>query len=281
MESLPVELLEVILSYLIVPDLDNARNVCQSWRQISKSSAIPRSRQRLLDLRRVIKADGCLATIRSKTRPFVDDAFDRDAYILHIGTNIPEDFRTWVLETPIEDIIGWHWPGLKDEHSRERIEELGIDWVEAMTFSRHHKPGYTLLPMMKVLSVEDPDCTIYNSQNHLHYAGSWQKARPTQSSEVRALLVWADLSGYTPKITLLILDGSQHSDGKVWLTETMSPRSIEGDNEEVGLTWIEPLGSWTQYLENECKSLRENHRTLSQFRSFRSGGRVWTRQVHY
>jgi hypothetical protein len=282
MDSLPIELLEVILSYLIVPDLDSARNVCKSWRDISNSSVVPPARRQLLELRRITKADRCLATIRAKTSPFITDDFDREAYIENIGPDLPAVFRTWVLETPCNDVVGWHWPGFKDEHSRERVEELGISWEEAMTFSRHMKPGYTLLPAKIVLNVEDPDYTVHNRQNLLHYAGSFQKSRPTQSKRVRALLIWADLSGYTPKITLLILDGSDSWDGTVWLTEKMSPgSSVEGTNDEVGLIWIEPLGSWVEYLETECKSLNENHRTLPQYRSYRSGGRVWTRQVHY
>jgi hypothetical protein len=281
MEALPVELLEVILSYLIVPDLDIARNVCKSWRQIADSSAIPLSRRKLVQLRRIVRADNTLAKIHSKTRPFVDHEFDRQAYVSQLRANLPEDFRTWVLESPIEDVVGWHWPGLKDEHNKDRVEELGIDWVEAMTFSRHMKPGYTLLPAMDVLNVEDPDYSNFNHQNLLHYAGSFQKSRPTQSNNVKALPVWADLSSYTAKITLLILEGSDRWDGTVWLTEKMSPGTVEGTNEEVALTWIEPLGSWVEYLEKECKSLRENNCTLPQFRTFRRGGLVWTRQVHY
>jgi hypothetical protein len=281
MEALPVELLEVVLSYLIVPDLDSARNVCKSWRQIADCSVIPLSRRKLVDLRRTIRSVECLVKIRSRTKPFVNHEFDREAYITQLGINIPEDFRTWVLESSFEDVVGWHWPGLKDEHNKDRIEELGIDWVDAMTFSRHMKPGYTLLPEANVLNVEDPDYTMFNRQNLLHYAGSYQKSRPTQSNKVRALLIWADLSSYTAKLTLLILDGSDCWDGTVWLTEKMSPGSVVGTNEEVALTWIEPLGSWVEYLERECKSLGENHRTLPQFRTFRRGGLVWTREVHY
>jgi hypothetical protein len=192
---------------------------------------------------------------------------------------MPEDFRIWVLEYAVEDSIGWHWPGIKDEHKRERFEELNLDWVDAMTFSRHLKPGYTLLPSSNVVIVEDPDFTLYNNQNQLHYPGSFQKTRPKTSNRVRALLVWADLSSYTPKLTILILDGSDHWDGYVWLTETRSPR-FDAENDELGLNWLEPLGSWTGYLEKECKALRENHGTLPQYKSYRSGGRVWMRQAH-
>jgi hypothetical protein len=212
----------------------------------------------------------------------MQEDFDRQAYISQIGieTRIPEDFETWLMESTVDDIIGWLWPGLRDEHKKERFEELGLDWVDGMTFSRHLKPGYTLLSTSRVINCEDPDKSVHNSHNQLHYSGSWQKTRPTQSRPVRALLVWADLSGYCPRITLLILDGSDHWDGTVWLTETMSPRfEATSSHAEVGLMWIEPLGSWTSYLENECKALRRRFLTLPQYKSYRSGGRVWMRQA--
>lgn len=282
MDNLPLELLESILSILTVPDLDAAQNVCQSWRQVCDSVAIPVARRKLLVVKKAGRSDGCMNAVRRRTKPFVQGEFNRAEYLSRMETALPDEFSRWILESEILE-SGWHWPSLQDEHNKERYDELGIDWVDAMSFSRHMKPGYTLLPRGLVRTVEDPDYSAHNNQNTLHYAGSWQRSRPIQSKEVKALLLWADLSGYAPRITLLILDGSDRSDGVVWLCEIMSQRYLElgTDEKELGLTWIEPLGSWATYLGKECRALQERYRTLPQYRMFRSGGRVWSRQVHY
>ena len=54
---------------------------------------------------------------------------------LSLGLDIPFEFTCWVLETPLSDLIGWHWPGLHGEHSRDRHDALGVDFISAMMFS--------------------------------------------------------------------------------------------------------------------------------------------------
>jgi len=282
LHTLPVELLETVFAELPVIALANARIVCRSWRELCDSTAIPIARRKLLELRKTLRADKCAAMIRSKIRPFLCNDFDRKAYIAQIETHTPAEFTTWVLETQLEDIIGWHWPGLRNEHNRDRFEELGIDWIDAMAFSRHMKPGYTLLPLAKVMEVEDPDYSEYNNTDLTYYPGSWQCQRPLKEHRVKALQIWVDLSASTPKITFLILSGSERWDGTVWLTETRAPyrHSVESMNQGVQLVWMQPVGSWTEYLKAECKSLQENYLTHPQYKSYRSGGRVWMREAH-
>ncbi|KAF2421021.1 hypothetical protein EJ08DRAFT_738428 [Tothia fuscella] len=277
MDSLPVELLEAILANLPVPELYVASNVCKSWRRLCVSPAISITRQKLRKLVKLTRLDGQLKSVRTRVSPFIQEGFDRKAYLARIGGSVPEEFSTWILEYPIVDSIGWHWPGIQDENKRERFEEFGIDWADAMSASRHLKPGYTMLSQCNVVNVEDPDYSLHNKQHQLHYPGSYMKTPSKQKNLVRALLVWTDQSRYTPRITLLILDGTDQWDGHVWLTETST--RPKGDNGELSLDWIEPLGSWTCFLEDEGKLLRENNRSLPHYKVYRRGGLIWTRPV--
>jgi hypothetical protein len=281
--SLPVELLESILVELSLPDLAMAKNVCHTWRELcDHSSAIPIARRKLVELRTVARANKSLALVAKRIQPFVVKDYNRKEYISRVGTDLPDEFKIWVLETPIIDMIGWHCFALRDDHNRQRYEELGIDWTDAMVFSRSLKPGYTLLPTAKVMEVEDPDYSPFNNTDLTNYPGSWQCRRPTREHKVKALQVWADLSTYTPKVTLLLLSGSDRWDGTVWLTETRAPyrHSVESMTQDTQLVWIRPMGSWTDYLKSECKLLRDNYLIMPKYEIFRSGPRVWQRQVY-
>jgi hypothetical protein len=281
--ALPVELLESILAELTLPDLALARDVCRSWRELCDcSSAISIARRKLVGLRSVSRADKCTAAVARKIEPFVLKEFDREEYISRVGSGVPDEFKVWALETPFIDMIGWHCFALRDDHSKHRFEELGIDWIDAMVFSRTMKPGFTLLPSAKVMMVEDPDYSEYNNTDHTYYPGSWQRQRPAREQNVRALQIWADLSTSSPKITLLLLSGSDRWDGTVWSTETHAPyrHSVDSMTKETQLVWIRPLGSWTDYLKSECKLLQKNHQDLPRYKTYRSGGRVWLRQAH-
>jgi len=200
--ELPIELLEAFLSELAYPDLSNARNVSHAWRTLCNSTAISNERKKLLELRYVARSDQTTALIRTKIDPFIIADFDREQYLAQIGADVSEEFAKWVLETPVEDIIGWHWPGLRGEHARERFDELGLDYISNMMFSRHLKPGYTLLPSAKVMEVDDPDYSEFNDTDLHFYPGSFlTRQRPARDTKVRALQIWADLSNSSPKIT--------------------------------------------------------------------------------
>jgi hypothetical protein len=281
--AFPIELLELILAELNVPDLARARNVCRSWRELCDSStAISIARRKLVELRSISRADKCTAVVARKLEPFILKEFDREEYISRVGSDVPEEFKVWALETPYLDMIGWHCFALHDDHNRHRLEELGIDWTDAMVFSRAMKPGLTLLPHAKVMMVEDPDCSEYNNTDHTYYPGSWQRQRPAKEQNVRALQIWADHSTSSPKITLLLLSGSDRWDGTVWLTETHAPyrHSVNSLTQETQLVWIRPMGLWADYLKSECKLLQQNHKSLPRYKTYRSGGRVWLRQAH-
>jgi hypothetical protein len=274
LHNLPVELLEGVLIELAYPDLANARNVCHSFRTLCDSDVILQERKRLLELRHASRSDTSMAVIRRKIDPFFTE-FDRNEYLVRIGRDAPVEFTTWVLETPREDIIGWHWPGLQGEHSRDRYQELGLGFIDAVVFSRHLKPGYTLLPSAVVMEVEDPDYSEFNDTDFHFYPGSWQCQRLMRETKVRALQIWADMSGFAPKITLLILSGSERWNGCVWQTESRtpirhSPESITG-NMNVQLIWQRPLGTWTDYLKLECKTLQERYNSLAQLKTYRAG----------
>jgi len=261
-----------------MPDLALARNVCRSWRELcDSSSAISISRRKLVELRSVSRAEKCTAVVARRIEPFVVKDIDREEYISRVGSDIPEEFRVWALETPWLDMIGWHCFALRDDHNRHRLEELGIDWTDAMVFSRAMKPGFTLLPQAKVMMVEDPDFSEYNNTDHTYYPGSWQRQRPAREQNVRALQIWADLSTSSPKMTLLLLSGSDRWDGTVWETETALVDSL---TRETQLVWIRRMGSWTDYLKSECRLLAANHQDLPRYKAYRSGGRVWLRQTH-
>ncbi|QDS72957.1 hypothetical protein FKW77_008529 [Venturia effusa] len=281
--QLPVELLESILAQLAVPDLAVARNVCQSWRELCDfSTAIPSARRKIIELRGISRADRTTAIVAKKLRPFVQHEVDREEYLSRVGSDVPEEFKIWALETPYTEMPGWHSFALLGDHDRHNLERLGIDWTDAMVFSRAMKPGLTLLPHATVMLVEDPDYSNHNNTDHTYYPGSWQCQRPAKEQNVRALQVWADLSTSSPKITLLLLSGSDRWDGQVWETETYAPyrHSVDSLNRETQLVWLRPMGSWTDYLKSECRLLQENHRALPSLKTYRSGGRVWLRQVH-
>lgn len=281
--SLPVELLESILAELALPDLALARDVCRRWRELCNSStAISSARRKLIEVRSLSRADKCTAIVARKLEPFIVKAFDREEYVSRVGSDVPEEFKVWALETPYLDMIGWHCFSLKDDHNRHRLEEMGINWTDAMVFSRAMKPGLTLLPNAKVMLVEDPDYSEYNNTDHTCYPGSWQHQQPAKEQNIRALQVWADLSSPSPKITLLLLSGSDRWDGTVWETETRAPyrHSVDSLTQETQLVWIRQLGSWTDYLKSECKLLQENHKSLPRYKTYRSGGRVWLRQAY-
>lgn len=272
--GLPVELVESILLELAYPDLAIARNVCHSIRALCDSTVIPEARKRLLELRHVGRSDRATAIVRRKLEPFFTE-FNKENYLARIGDEIPPEFASWVLETPPQDIIGWHWPGLRGEHNRERYKQLGLDFDSAMLFSRHLKPGYTLLPSANVMEVEGPDYSEFNHTDFHPYPGLWQFQRAKKDSKVRALQVWADMSGYMPKITLLILSGSDGWDGYVWQTESRapfrhSPESITA-NTGVQLIWQRSMGTWTDYLKSECKELHAKYHSMAQVRTYRPG----------
>jgi hypothetical protein len=160
-----------------------------------------------------------------------------------------------------------------------------LDFVNAMMFSRHLKPGYTLLPTLNVMEVEDPDYSEFNDTDFHFYPGSWQCQRSMRETKVRALQVWADMSGFAPKIVLLILSGSERWDGCVWQTESRSPfrhspETITG-NMGIQLTWQRPLGTWADYLKMECKTLQERFQSLAQLKTYRPGlqGRMYVSSV--
>lgn len=99
--ALPVELLESILAQLIVPDIAMARNVYRSWRELCDSStAVPSARRKLVELRGISRTDRTTAIVANKLRPFVQDRFNREEYLLRIGSDVPEEFKIWTLETP-------------------------------------------------------------------------------------------------------------------------------------------------------------------------------------
>ena len=274
--ELPVELIEAILLELPYSDLAIARNTCTSIRALCDSTVIPEARRRLVQLRHVANSDRATSIIRKKLQPFFTD-FDRDAYLCRIENQvqIPQEFASWILETPTEDVIGWHWPGLQGECSKQRYDELGLDYYGAMMFSKNLKPGYTLLPFTKIMEVEDPDYSEFNDTDHHFYPGSWQCQRMQKDSKVRALQVWADMSGYSPKMTLLILSGSERWDGHVWLTESRapfrhSPESITAST-TVQLVWQKSLGTWIDYLQTEAKELHTNYHSMARVKTFRPG----------
>lgn len=256
--NLPVELLEAILANLTYPDLANAFNVSHALRTLcsSGSPAISPERSKLLTLRSTVRASPktkhALIQIQRRAAPFLlsedpsdeSTGFNRQTYLDRIAatidTTLPAEFSHWLLETPHNDIIGWHWPGLKGEHDRTRHEELGIDFLDVL-YSRHMKPGYTLLPSARVMDVEDPDYAEFNDTDLHFYPGSWQCNRvKREDTRVRALQVWADMSGFAPRITLLILSGSERWDGVVWLTEMRSGF----DRHAVGHVGAEVGGEW-------------------------------------
>lgn len=271
---LPVELVEAILLELSYPDLGTARNVCQFIRTLCDSSAIPEARRRLVALRQVVRSDNSTAIVRRTLEPFFSE-FDKQEYLARVGLEIPAEFATWVMETPLKDIIGWHWPGLKGEHDRDRYRELGLNFNAAMMFSRHLKPGYTLLPKPNVMEVEDPDYSENNLTDFHFYPGSWQCQRAQKDTKVRALQIWADMSGYSPKITVLILSGSDRWDGHVWVTESRSPfrHSPESITATTGvqLIWQRELGTWTDYLKSECQELHARYHSMAKVKTFRPG----------
>ncbi|KIW03965.1 uncharacterized protein PV09_04799 [Verruconis gallopava] len=273
-DSLPVELIEEIFVRLSYTELASVRNVCHLFRTLCDSTAIPLERRRLLELRRVTRSEPYAALVRNRLEPFFVN-FDPSEYLARIGGDAPREFAAWVLETPRNDVIGWHWPGLQGEHSRDRYQELGLDFIDAMVFSRHLKPGYTLLPSANVMEVEDPDYSKFNETDFHFYPGSWQCQRSMRENKVRALQVWADMSGFSPKITLLIMSGSERWDGCVWETESLapfrhSPESITATT-SVQLIWRKPLGTWTDYLKAECKTMQERYQSLAQLKVYRTG----------
>ena len=274
LHRLPVELVESILLELQYPDLAIARNSCTSIRTLCNSTVIPEERKKLIELREVSRSDNATTIIRRKLQPFITD-FDRASYIARIGDEVPQEFTFWLLETPITDVIGWHWPGLQKAHDRQRYNELGLDFNGAMMFSRNLKPGYTLLPSANVMEVEDPDHSEFNHTDFHFYPGSWQCQRAKKDSKVRALQIWADMSGYSPKITLLILSGSDRWDGHVWLTESRSPfrHSPESITASTGvqLVWQQSLGTWTEYLKAEAKDLHAKYHSMAKVKTFRPG----------
>jgi hypothetical protein len=92
---------------LTVPDLAIARNMCKRWRELCDcSNAIPIARRKLVEFQSVARADGCTAVLVRILEPFAPAEFDREEYISRVGSDVPEEFRIWALETPFIDMIG-------------------------------------------------------------------------------------------------------------------------------------------------------------------------------
>ncbi|KAH8092226.1 hypothetical protein BXZ70DRAFT_951828 [Cristinia sonorae] len=123
--SLPNELMLSIFPLLPLRSLIAARGVSREWNHFSSVSFIPPARKALLELYlEVIKSPSFLSS-----RKLVADhlrELDREGYIdlleADTGVPLPDEFRVWVLEWPLNAVCTWLWPGLESiqpPHLRE------------------------------------------------------------------------------------------------------------------------------------------------------------------
>lgn len=288
--DLPIELIENVLGYLPVLDLVHARNACQKWRSVCDSNAIDGCRRRVARLvRKLRNSHSSYTAICRRVAPFLDCTFDRHSYLSKLSCSVPTDFETWLLEYPDDMLIGWHWPGLKGEHSKGRYEELGINWVDAMCFSRHMKPGYTLLPSCQIEELRFPalrgnDARVLRMDRKWREALGWAEPDDSNCIRVKALQIWVNWSSGEPEVTWLLLSGAGKWNGSVWWTQPQARFGVQSVS-DIGristLTWDRKItDSWLDYLAAEWSSLQDRYDCLPHFKGFRMGGNIWMRQTY-
>lgn len=290
--DLPTELLASILTFLAVSDLVHARNVCRKWRSVCDGNTIDISRAKVVCLVRKLRdSDPSYKAVLRRVWPFLDRDFDREGYLEKLDTTVPIDFKTWVLEYPQEMLIGWHWPGLKGEHSKDRYQELDIDWVDGMCFSRHMKPGYTLLPSGQIEELRFPalrgnDIRVLRMDRRWRETLGWAEPDENNCIRVKALQIWVNWSSGEPEVTWLILNGAGKWNGSVWSTQPQSrPQFGVQSVIDIGrvsiLSWDRKIAdSWLDYLAAEWSSLQFRLDCLPLFKGFRMGGNIWMRETY-
>lgn len=120
LNELPDEILLVIQSHLPLTGLIVARGVCKLWRSLIPGSHIPTARRSLLALYlRAIDSPAFTATRKTVLDQLYD--FDRAAWLSRLHTDVPDEFRCWILEWPARAVIGAMWPAIR--HTRNAHSE--------------------------------------------------------------------------------------------------------------------------------------------------------------
>ncbi|KAH9487365.1 hypothetical protein JR316_0001440 [Psilocybe cubensis] len=133
LQSLPVEILLHVFSFLELQPYLISHGVCKDWKRLLPLTELHPIRGRMLDLYRRIMSTPNF----EKALPWTLDnmqPFDRQTYIdglLRLYPVIPAEFRMWILEWPNCLAIRCTWPSLPVFRSRchDCQRRPGVNWL--------------------------------------------------------------------------------------------------------------------------------------------------------
>ncbi|PPQ83852.1 hypothetical protein CVT25_000912 [Psilocybe cyanescens] len=132
-QSLPIEILLHIFSFLELKAYIISNGVCKGWRCLLPFADIHPSRRRLFALFQSMINTPLFLNSRPWTLANLQP-FDRQAYIdalLAQYSAVPEEFRIWILEWPARLAIACMWPGLpfNDCYRGNSMRRYGVNWL--------------------------------------------------------------------------------------------------------------------------------------------------------
>ncbi|PPQ92217.1 hypothetical protein CVT25_008990 [Psilocybe cyanescens] len=232
LQSLPVEILLHMFSFLQLKPYIISHGVCKDWKNLLPLAEIHPTRRRLLALYHKIINTPYFE--RSLTWSLDNlEPFDRQAYIDSLLSQypaIPEEFRMWILEWPDRLVIACMWPGIQ-------LADYGTD-----NFRRRF--GFNWLG--------------YKSKSPQLFAVLYKNKTP-HAKFIPGLLVWR-----TPTTTdwLIFAEDERDLFGRVYLTDFMDLESsaviphgrslnFVDDLDDEADSYINiPYADWVSYLEN-------------------------------
>ncbi|KAH9487363.1 hypothetical protein JR316_0001438 [Psilocybe cubensis] len=141
LQSLPVEILLHVFSFLELQPYLISHGVCKDWQRLLPLTELHPIRRRMLELyQKIISTPNF-----EKTRPWTLDnmqPFDRQTYIDGLLTQypvIPAEFRMWILEWPNCLAIACTWPSLPVLRYRWHANQRrpGVNWLGYVPTNPH------------------------------------------------------------------------------------------------------------------------------------------------
>ncbi|PPQ92216.1 hypothetical protein CVT25_008993 [Psilocybe cyanescens] len=133
LQSLPVEILLHMFSFLELKPYIISHGVCKDWQSLLPLAEIHPTRRRLLVLyHKIINIphfEKSLTWSLDNLEPF-----DRQSYIDSLLSQypaVPEEFRMWILEWPDRLVIACRWPGVRlaDCGTTNCQRRFGFNWL--------------------------------------------------------------------------------------------------------------------------------------------------------
>ncbi|PPQ87856.1 hypothetical protein CVT25_009508 [Psilocybe cyanescens] len=237
LQSLPVEILLYIFSFLELKPYIISHGVCKEWLRLLPMAELHPIRSRLLALyHRIIHTphfENSLTWSLDNLHPF-----DRQAYIDSLLAQypvIPEEFRMWILEWPARLVIACTWPGIQFRNSGASNcrRRFGVNWLG------------------------------YNNESPQLFAVLYKNQTP-QVKFIPALLIWRE--SHTTD-WLVFAEDEPDIFGRVYVTDVMEGEKSsiitngrhpdyddDSDDESDGYINV-PHADWVTYLECQWENI--------------------------